>query len=349
MITVLQIASYDPSGKISEEIYGYSCWEKIKDAVYLGTKSPEELEESIMSQRTDVVLAAADEHDFTRIDFIRKLLANYPDIFVVVIGNSDSCHFVRNIFLLGAFDYLLTDELEKELGKTIMRMSRTQRSAYFSGKIYDKVLALARHIFDGGSNVGELVKDIVDTIYSDWNDNTIACQQVIEHVKQESYKHFVRKKPWLEKFIYRGDYIRDIGFELKSKGEIEEELCRYYSEVNQLFTKYNVIDVNRTIYTIGKSVIWQVDSKVTLDSVARDVYLNKTYISHIFKEMAGISFNDFVTEVKTDRAKMLLHYPDMNVSMIADMLCFGSSGYFSAIFKKHTGFTPTQYRELIKK
>ncbi|MCD7890918.1 MAG: hypothetical protein LUG26_03865, partial [Ruminococcus sp.] len=127
---MLQIASYDPSGKISKEIYGYSCWEKIKDAVYLGAKSSEELEESIMSQRTDVVLAAADEHDSTRIDFIRKLLANYPDIFVVVIGNSDSCHFVRNIFLLGTFDYLLTDELEKELGKTIKRFICNGRNLF---------------------------------------------------------------------------------------------------------------------------------------------------------------------------------------------------------------------------
>lgn len=346
---MLQIASYDPSGRISEEIRGYSCWGKIRDAVYLGAQPPEQLEEAVMSRRVDVVLAVADQRDFTRIDFIRKLLANYPDIFVVIIGNSDSYHYVRNAFLAGAFDYLLMEDLENELGKTLMRMSGTQRDAYFSGKIYDKVLLLARHIFDGGSNVNELVSDIVDTVYSDWNDNTIACQQVIERVKQESYKHFVRKKPWLEKFIYRGDYIRDIGFELRSRDEIEQELCRYYSEVNELFRKYNVIDVNKTIYTIGKSVIRQVDNKVTLESVAGDVYLNKTYVSHVFREMTGISFSDFVTEVKVDRAKTLLHYPDMSVSTAADMLCFSSAGYFSAIFKKHTGVTPTEYRQLIKK
>ncbi len=345
---MLQIAAYDPMGKISKEIGSYSFWTKIKDAVYLGAQSLEQLEKSIMNRTADVILAVADEWNFDHIDFIGNLLSNHPDIFVVIIGKNGSYNDVRNAFLAGVFDYLILDELELNLCQTLMRMSGTQRDAYFSGKIYDKVLLLARHIFDGGSNVKELVEDIVDTIYSDWQDNTIACQQVIERVKQESYKHFIRKKPWLEKFIYRGNYIRDIGFELKDKDEIERELCRYYSEADELFKKYNVIDVNKTIYTIGKCVIRQVDSKVTLESVSGEVYLNKTYVSHIFKEMTGISFNDFVTEVKIDRAKMLLHYPYMSVSEIANILCFCNTGYFSSLFKNHTGFTPSEYKNLIK-
>ncbi len=346
---MIQVAAFDDVGEISSEIQKYSFWNKINNTVFLGAMIPEQLEESIINHDIDVVLAVVSHKSFTQMDFILKIISNYPDTLVVIISNSSEYQDVRKAFLSGAFDYLVYDNLEKDLRKTLMRLSGRRCDNYFNVKIYDKVLLLARHIFDGGDNVLELVHDIVDSIYSDWNDNTIVCQQVIEKVKLESYKHFVRKKPWLEKFIYRGDYIRDIGFELKERPEIEEELCHYYSEVNVLFKKYNVIDVNKTIYTIGKSVIRQVDDKVTLESVASDVYLNKTYVSHIFKEMTGVSFSDFVIDVKMDRAKTLLHYPDISISEIAEILSFCNAGYFSGIFKKHIGISPTNYRLLVKK
>ncbi len=345
---VLQIAIYDPSGELSSQIEAFSFWQQSNDMVLVGTLTAKKTEDSILEHHIDVVLVSGDNNEFSCKDFIRRLLSNYSETSVVIISRKDSYSDVRKAFLAGASDYLIYDGLEENLKKTLLKMSGLRRNAYFNSKIYDKVQLLASHIFDGGDNVRELVCDIVDMVYCDWGENTVACQQVIEKVRQESYKIFVRRKPWLEKFIYRGDYIRDIGFDLKSRSETEAELCRYYSDVNLLFKKYNIIDVNRTIYSIGKSVIRQVDEKVTLESVAGDVYLNKTYVSHIFKEMTGISFNDFVLDVKIDRAKILLHYQDMTVSDIAAILCFCNSGYFSSLFRKHTGVTPSEYRRMIK-
>lgn len=349
MIIVLNIAVYDMSESIFKKISSLSFWHQFKGIEFLGNKTQVQLEELLINRDVDVILAVTGQHSFSQFDFIRNVLSNYPDFPVIIISPDDRYEYVRNAFLMGVFDYLTIDNLEKTLCQSIVKIVGRRRNAYFTDKIYDKVILLARHIFDGGNNVNQLVHNIVENIYSDWQDDTITCQQVVEKVKQESYKHFIRKKPWLEKFIYRGDYIRDIGFEIKEKNEIEQELCRYYSEVNILFKKYNVIDVNKTIYTIGKSVIRQVDNKVTLESVANDVYLNKTYVSHIFKEMTGIRFNDFVNEVKIDRAKTLLHYPDLSISEIAEMLCFCNTGYFSSQFRTHTGVSPSEYRQIVKK
>lgn len=346
---MLQTALYDPTGVLANKLNGLLVFDKLKDAAFIGSLTESKLEKAIINHKVDVVIAAAGAL-FSEIGFLEQVLTNYPHIFVVVIGLSDKYRDVRNAFVKGAYDYLVYDEkLDNSLRNTFSRMMKARRDAYFNEKIYDKMHMLARHIFDGGSHVELLVDDIVNTVYSDWEGNEIACQQVIERMKLESYKHFVRKKPWLEKFIYRGDYIRDIGFEVKGRIETEKELCVYYSDVDNLFKKYNVIDINKTVYTIGKSVIHQVDNKVTLESVAADVFLNKTYVSHIFKEMTGISFNDFVLEVKIDRAKMLLHYPDITVNYIAELLCFCNAGYFSLLFKKNTGLTPTEYRNMLKK
>lgn len=345
---MLQIALYDPKGITGKEIEALPFWKKFNKAVLTGNMTADQIEQSVMKHETDAVLAVYNQSVFSHTDFIGKLLSNYPDTAVILIGETDSYDSIRSAFLHGAFDYLTINNFTETLQKTIIRMTISNRDLYFSQKIYDKVLVLARHIFDGGSNVSLLVNDIVDTIFNDWNNDSVSCQQVIERVKLESYKYFVRKKPWLEKFIYKGDYIRDIGFEIKSRNASKAELFMYYSEVNKLFQKYNVIDVNKTIYTIGKAIIHQVDEKITLASVAKEVYLNKTYVSHIFKEMTGISFGDFVLDVKIDRAKTLLHYPDMSISEISEILHFCNTGYFSKVFKSHTGITCSTYKAFIK-
>ncbi len=348
MVKMLQIIAYDTLESISKKIMQLPFWNQLEDAVFCGCDNDIRIENAIMKHEADVLICMIRRGSFAEADFARKILSNYSHIPVIIISKELEYEKVRHAFLLGAFDYIPYDGLEQQLYLALKRIPNRKRDSYFSDKIYDKVQVLIKHIFNAGNNVEEIVHDIVDCIYLDWGSNGIDCQQVIARVKLESYKSFVRIKPWLEKFIYRGDYIRDTGFDLKDREATESELFRFYSEVNILFKKYNVIDVSKTIYSIGKCVIRHVDEKVNLDSVAKEVYLNRTYISHIFKEMTNVSFNNFVLDVKIERAKTLLHYPDMSVSNVASMLCFCNEGYFGAKFKCHTGMTPLEYKKCIK-
>lgn len=345
---MLQVVTYDPLKTIENKLNDEYLWNNLNHISYLGVKPPLEIEFGIINHNIDVVLAVTDSDHFTKNSFILNLLENYSDVYVVIISNNTEYEEVRHAFLMGAFDYIVNENIESRLMNCFIRMAAKQKDIYFSSKINNKVHVLVKHIFDGGDNVENIVKDIIDNIYRDWANNAIACQQVIERVKIESYKNFVNKKSWLKNFIYRGNYIREIGFEIKEKNQTEQELCRYYSEVNNLFKKYNVIDVNKTIYTIGKSVINHVDEKVTLESVANDVYLNKSYISYIFKKMTGISFNDFVIDVKIDRAKALLHNNELSIGEVSEKLYFCNTGYFSSMFKKNLGLTPTEYKKSFK-
>ncbi len=343
---MMQAALFDIYQKFPVEEYGF--WKELNDITYVGRQSAPQLEQNMIDGNIDIILYVIDFSSFAQVDFLTKILSAYTEVTVIVISGEGDYHKIRRAFLMGASDYLLVDDLEKNLKKSLVSLSGRKRSAYFSDKIYDKLNILSSHIFNGGDDVTLLVDDMVEKIYMDWNGDDIACQQVIEKVKLESYKLFVRKKPWLEKFIYKGHYVLDIGFDLKSKEELKSQLIQYYSDIDKLFKKYNVIDVNKTIYTIGKSIINNIDEKVSLDFVAADVYMNKTYISHIFKKMTGISFHDFLLDVKIERAKILLHYPAMTIGDISAMLNFCNTSYFGATFKRYTGYTPTEYRTWIR-
>ncbi len=68
------------------------------------------------------------------------------------------------------------------------------------------------------------------------------------------------------------------------------------------------------------------------------------YLSHKFKEEMGISINQYVQKQKLEAAKMLLTTEHMSVTQVAEALHFCSQSYFSNLFQKEYGITPSQCR-----
>lgn len=85
--------------------------------------------------------------------------------------------------------------------------------------------------------------------------------------------------------------------------------------------------------------------KVTLEEVAEYVNISPFYLSKIFKKCTGINFIDYLTDLKIEKAKELLENTDMPVINIAIELSFNEPNYFTRVFRKISGMTPSNYRE----
>ena len=81
-----------------------------------------------------------------------------------------------------------------------------------------------------------------------------------------------------------------------------------------------------------------------LTTVAEEVHLSPNHFSTIFSQECGITFIEFLTNVRVEAAKKLLKETDMKGSDIAYECGFGDPHYFSFIFKKTTGISPREYR-----
>ena len=84
--------------------------------------------------------------------------------------------------------------------------------------------------------------------------------------------------------------------------------------------------------------------ELTIKELAESVYLSPTYLSYIFKQKTGMTINDYITDVRLEKAKELLHDPKNSIYDIACAVGYHESGYFTRIFKKYTGQTPSKYR-----
>ncbi|MBP5281868.1 MAG: helix-turn-helix domain-containing protein [Lachnospiraceae bacterium] len=89
--------------------------------------------------------------------------------------------------------------------------------------------------------------------------------------------------------------------------------------------------------------------KITLDDLSARFYVNKYYLTRVFKERYGQSINSYLLGVRITRAKQLLRFTDKSVEEIGLECGLGALHYFSRVFHEVEGMPPSKYREQWKK
>ena len=84
---------------------------------------------------------------------------------------------------------------------------------------------------------------------------------------------------------------------------------------------------------------------IQLDDIAHHTSFSKQYCMRLFKKYMNTTINDYVIELRMKHAAYLLRDTYMNVNEAADYLGFSSVSYFSRVFKKYHGVSPSEYSE----
>jgi len=86
---------------------------------------------------------------------------------------------------------------------------------------------------------------------------------------------------------------------------------------------------------------------ISLDALANKVGLSPIYISKMFKEKLGVNYIDFLTECRIEKAKKLLADSEKSLKEITFEIGYHEPNYFSKVFKKMCGISPTEYRRTL--
>ena len=84
---------------------------------------------------------------------------------------------------------------------------------------------------------------------------------------------------------------------------------------------------------------------IGLEDVADYVNKSKNYFSYLFKKEMGTSFVDYLNQLRIEQAKKLLESTDELTYIISERVGFSDYKYFSSVFKKIVGVSPTQFRK----
>jgi two-component system response regulator YesN len=103
-------------------------------------------------------------------------------------------------------------------------------------------------------------------------------------------------------------------------------------------------DNNVMIKNACKIILANIDSEISLSKIAKKLFISRSYLSMLFREKTGLNVIDYVTYVKIERAKILLSDRNLKNYEIAAKLGYCDE-YFTKLFKRVVGMTPTLYRK----
>ncbi|HAW2529127.1 TPA: helix-turn-helix domain-containing protein [Escherichia coli] len=84
--------------------------------------------------------------------------------------------------------------------------------------------------------------------------------------------------------------------------------------------------------------------KVDIDSLVEYSGYSRRYLQQLFSQYVGIPLGTYIQRRRIIRAAVLLRKTSLSIVMVSEKLCFDSQQTFTREFKKHTGYTPRQYR-----
>ncbi|ERJ12924.1 AraC family transcriptional regulator [Haloplasma contractile] len=87
-------------------------------------------------------------------------------------------------------------------------------------------------------------------------------------------------------------------------------------------------------------------TQIHLNELADHVFLSPNYLSSKFKNEVGISISDFINKTKVEESKYMLQHTNTSIADITFLFNFCNQSYYTKQFKKHTGLSPREYREL---
>lgn len=129
--------------------------------------------------------------------------------------------------------------------------------------------------------------------------------------------------------------LEEIGDALK---ELAHRLCDEMEEASDARYKKIISDIKRFVEK------HYMRPDLSLELVASEVSLSRSYVGKLFKAHCHISFNDYLNGVRLTKAKELLMASDMPVQLVSEQVGIYNTTYFYTLFKKHYKMSPAQFR-----
>ncbi len=136
------------------------------------------------------------------------------------------------------------------------------------------------------------------------------------------------------------EYVKDMSFNtmLSSLLTYIMKDCWVYEKESSQKPKKNIEEIHAYIESHYKE-------KISLESLADAFYINKFYLTRIFKEQYAVSIMTYLNQTRINQAKQLLRFSHENLDTIATSCGFQNGSYFSKVFLKMEGITPNKFRK----
>lgn len=105
-------------------------------------------------------------------------------------------------------------------------------------------------------------------------------------------------------------------------------------------------DARRYVNLARRYILENYSNDISLDMIAEDVGISSSYLCRLFKKEMDINLNDYITDVRIEKAKELIQQHNYSIRKLSELCGYNNHTYFCKIFKKKTGMTIGEYKTL---
>lgn len=145
----------------------------------------------------------------------------------------------------------------------------------------------------------------------------------------------------LEKRKY--DYFRHIDQAVYARDAIQ--FIEEFIQEAESITRETDTSTNPSFYRLLNYIQEHYAEPITLTEVAKKFHFNASYLSSYFSANNNEGFSEYVNKVRVEKAKEMLVATEESISEISDRVGYSDQSYFTKVFKKMTGVSPSQYRK----
>ncbi len=186
-------------------------------------------------------------------------------------------------------------------------------------------------------------------LFFDWmeenyhEDNSNVKLKVLELVLFAEHEAFLSGGP-INLFNGRADYLADVTGMKDYSGLKQWFITKLTLACHNIIIKKE--ENSNSLLKKAKDYILQNYKKdISLDDISRELDISPYYFSKMFKDLSGMNFIEYLTDFRIEKAKRLLQENERSMKEICWEVGYSDPNYFSRIFKKVTGKTPTEYKE----
>ncbi|WNS46031.1 response regulator [Paenibacillus sp. MMS20-IR301] len=327
--------------------------------------------ELLAQQQVDLLLTDLAMPVMSGMELMRIVRKEYPRICIVVLTLHQDFEYIQDCLRLGAIDYIAKVELETDsydevMGRIMRRVLEEQAKNPAPAVFYDapacgkqqeeriaepepplqpaaEIEAVIAGLKQYGRTLGWVHKAseferfreelkqaslppaklmlLLNSLMLGWNRiySSVTSRQI---ELPDSFNSWAEAEAWLRKT--REDFVAAIG-----KAQYSEE-------------------VQECIMRAVQAMHEELAEPVMASEMSKRVNMSRSYFSQCFKDIVGMTFNEYLRSIRMEKAKEYLQHTQKNIQWISEHTGYTDQKYFSRVFYEKSGMLPSEYRQRVQ-
>ena len=336
-------------------------WSETKDFVIAGeaTNGKEALEK-LQASSYDLLITDIKMPVINGIELLKAVSEKKLCPCVVLLSDYTEFTYAREGMLHGAFDYLGKPVDNQEITELLSRVkvfldnrkiehNRLKQWEDLADKAFfpaDYVDQISSFLIKAEDEVLLKADQMLETVGATLDYDINKAVIILENASSQIVSRVLEEHGWIKLYtdvekINQLNYFKHTNWENLSK-QIHNE-CKDFLNFLKKFVIWK--DVDTFVKSACLEVLYNIENNISVKTIAENLFISKAYLSERFKQITGISLSEYIYTTKMERAKYLLTSSSLKNYEIAEALGYNDHEYFSKVFKKSTGFSPTEYRK----